>query len=135
MKGILASFDEVQNPCFANQRTCARFEPVREEIPYNFNDIIKYKSELHKNWLQCIQLTSPRLTSQSDLVSSCLFIQGLHKPSDRLPTEYWESSPIVPEIDWIENERSPKICIIENSFSYCKDEMIQGEFIRVEPSP
>ena len=89
---------------------------------------MEYKNALHRNWLKCIQLTSPRLTSKSDLVSSCHYDEGSHKPSEP-STEYWESDPIVPEIDWIENESSPKLCMIANMHSYCKTEVIQGELL------
>ena len=128
---ILAIFDEVKNPCFPNQTTCSRFEPVREEIPYKFEEIQKYKDNLHRNWQKCILLTSQRLTSKSDLVSSCHYEQGSHKPSDP-PKEYWESFTIVPDIDWIENESSPKVCTIVNSFSYCETELIQGELLELK---
>ena len=76
-------------------------------------------------------MTSQRLTSKSDLVSSCHWEEGSHKPSVP-PKEYWESETIVPDIDWIENEISPKLCTIVNSFSNCETELIQGELLELK---
>ena len=89
---------------------------------------------MHRNWQKCILLTSQRLTSKSDLVSSCHWEEDSHKPSDppTIPKKYWESDTIVPDIDWIENESSPKLCMIANSFSNCETELIQGELLELK---